>query len=69
MSTDLLTAEYRIEPESFWTLCQLRGDDGYDRIEAARMRRWVAIPSWGRDGWDLGSWPLAVIYHRHTPEV
>ena len=41
---------------------------GYDRIEATSRRRWVAIPSWGRDGWDLGSWPLAVISHRHTPE-
>lgn len=65
---DLLTAEYRLDPEPFWTIYQMRGDDGYDRIEAARFQRWIAVPSWGRDGWDLGSWPYVLIYHRATPE-
>jgi hypothetical protein len=67
-TTDLLTEEYRLDPEAFWTVCQMRGDDGYDRIEAARSKRWQAIPSWGQDGWDLGSWPIVVIYHRQSAE-
>jgi hypothetical protein len=65
---DLLTEEYRLTPEAFWTVCQMRGDDGYDRMEAARPKRWDAIPSWGRDGWDLGSWPLVVVYHRRSDD-
>jgi hypothetical protein len=63
---DLLTPQYRLAPETFWTVSQMRGDDGYDRMDAARPRGWDAIPSWGRDGWDLGSWPLVVVYHRRT---
>ena len=31
--------------------------DGYDMCEAAERSSLVAIPSWGRDGWDLGNWP------------
>lgn len=46
----------------------MRGDDGYDRIEAASPQRWYAIPGWGRDGWELGSWPLVVIFHRNTAD-
>lgn len=60
----LLTDTHRVGPEHFWLACQLRGDDGYDRIEVARPRGWRAIPAWGRDGWDLGCWPLVVIFHR-----
>ncbi len=58
------TLTFRTEPEPFWSICQMRGDDGYDRIEVARRHGWEAIPGWGRDGWDLGSWPLVVIFHR-----
>src|SRR5437868_1100027 len=61
---DLLSDQYRVSPENFWTLAVLRDDDGYDRIETAWRRGWKAIPSWGLDGWDLGSWPLVVIFHR-----
>lgn len=39
-------------------------DDGYDDMEVAQRRGWTAIPSWGRDGWDLGNWPYAAIYTR-----
>jgi hypothetical protein len=68
MTTHLTTHDliaYRVTPEPFWLAAQLAGDDGYDRIEIARARGWDAIPAWGRDGWDLGSWPLVVIFHRH----
>jgi len=26
---------------------------------------WRAIPSWGRDGYDLGSWPLVIVFVRN----
>jgi len=65
----LLTNAYRAVPETFWLACQLCGADGYDRIEIARSRGWRAIPAWGRDGWDLGSWPLVVIFHRDSVDA
>ncbi len=68
LEQQLLSERYRVTPEAFWQLSQLRGDDGYDRMEAARGRGWSAVPSWGRDGWDLGAWPLVVISHRSTTE-
>ena len=60
----LLTATYRVAPEPFWDSRRLRGDDGYDIMEPAIERGWRPIGAWGSDGWDLGSWPLVVIYHR-----
>jgi Txe/YoeB family toxin of Txe-Axe toxin-antitoxin module len=45
------------------------GDEGFDRMEYARHLGWKAIPNWGRDGWDLGSWPLVVVYHRGELEI
>jgi hypothetical protein len=63
---ELLETPYRVDPEAFWEIAQMRGDDGYDRIELAGRRGWHAVPSWGRDGWDLGSWPLVVIFHRRS---
>jgi hypothetical protein len=63
----LLSAAYRVTPEPFWALAQARGKDGYDRIERAVAHGWRAVPGWGRDGWDLGSWPLVVIFHGESP--
>lgn len=40
--------------------------NGYEFIETYRRFGWRAIPSWGRDGWDLGSWPLVVVLLRNT---
>lgn len=45
------------------------GDDGYDRMGFARRLGWKDVPNWGRDGWDLGSWPLVVVYHRGELEI
>jgi hypothetical protein len=60
----LLCDQYRVTPEPFWDTAKARGDDGYDRIERAGRYGWEAVPSWGLDGWDLGSWPIVVIFHR-----
>jgi hypothetical protein len=36
--------------------------DGYDWMgEVQDETRWAVIPSWGRDGWDAGSWPYVQI--------
>jgi hypothetical protein len=45
------------------------GDEGYDRMNFARASGWEPISSWGLDGWDLGSWPLVVVYHRGDTEL
>lgn len=45
----------------------LRSGDGYDDMRLASHYGWHPIPSWGRDGWDLGDWPYVVISERDTP--
>jgi hypothetical protein len=45
------------------------GEDGYGRMTFARRQGWEPIPSWGLNGWDLGSWPLVVVYHRGEIEL
>jgi hypothetical protein len=62
----LLGEQYQVAPEAFWHLDQIRDEDGYDRIKAARPHGWRAISSWGLEGWDLGAWPLVVILHRRS---
>jgi hypothetical protein len=64
----LLTDQYRFQPEPFWDTAKMFGDDGWDRIERARPFGWQAIPVWGLEGWDLGSWPLTVVFHREPLE-
>jgi hypothetical protein len=54
--------QFRVPAKGFWQAGCM--GDGYDRMEMARPHKWQAIPSWGRDGWDLGDWPLVVVYHR-----
>lgn len=39
-------------------------DDGYDFIDTAGKCGWHAVPGWGEDGWDLGAWPLVIIFVR-----
>ncbi len=35
--------------------------DGYDWMEKLDGTGWRPIAGWGRDGWDLGDWPLVII--------
>jgi hypothetical protein len=60
--------QYQIEPKAWWLAAQMIGMDGYDTLETAERRGWHAIPAWGSRGWDLGSWPLVVIYHRNQAD-
>lgn len=48
-----------------WTV----SGDGYDDMEQAGKRRWHAEANWGRDGWNLGSWPYVAIYLRDTGDA
>jgi hypothetical protein len=66
LEQQLLCERYRVAPEAFWHLAQIRGEDGYDRIKTAQQHGWRAVSSWGLEGWDLGAWPLVVISHRRT---
>jgi hypothetical protein len=47
----------------FWEALKMAGD-GYDRAEVAHKVGWRPVASWGRDGYDLGSWPLVMVFHR-----
>lgn len=41
-------------------------DEGYDWMQ--KLKGWIPIPSWGEDGWDLGSWPYVVVaIHINAP--
>lgn len=60
--------QYRVEPGSFWQALQMMGVDGYDTIGLAEKRKWYVIPSWGRDGYNLGRWPLVIVFVRNTKE-
>jgi hypothetical protein len=41
--------------------------DGYDWMEQL-PRGWVPVASWGREGWDLGSWPYAIVVEYRNAE-
>lgn len=68
LEPQLLCAQYRIAPEAIWQISQVRGQDGYERMNTARAHGWAAIPSWGLEGWDLGAWPLVIIFHRQSAD-
>jgi hypothetical protein len=38
-------------------------------MAVGRQLCWKPIPTWGRDGWNLGEWPLVVVYHRGELEL
>jgi hypothetical protein len=63
MTTDAARA-YLVREGSRYTDPQFRGEDGYGSIESGNRHGWKARASWGRDGWDLGSWPIVVYFFR-----
>jgi len=60
--------QYKVRIDPFWITLPLRGGDGYDDMDYARQKGWHAISSWGRDGYDLGSWPYAIVFIRRKEE-
>jgi hypothetical protein len=61
---ETLRDQYERQPEPFWHIAHYSGHDGYDVMDFASVRGWRPVASWGADGWDLGSWPLVVMYTR-----
>ena len=57
--------QYEVEPEPFWRGASLLGD-GYDVMGAAERKSqgWRVVAGWGKDGYDLGSWPLVMVFFR-----
>jgi len=60
MPKTTLTSRYEWPKPTIWA------DDGYSWIQevAEHKPEWKAVPSWGRDGWDLGDWPFVIVMHR-----
>lgn len=56
--------KYKVEPDTFWEALPMMGGDGYDDMDAAQKFGWHAIGGWGRDGYNLGAWPLVIIFFR-----
>jgi len=56
--------QFRAQPEAFWGTLHAEGYSGYDIMEYAQTKRWQAIPDWGKEGWNLGEWPLAIVFFR-----
>lgn len=42
--------------------------EGYDWMESLDGTGWHEVPGWGRDGWDLGSWPYIIFAAAKTED-
>ena len=54
--------QYRIAVDPY--LESISSFGGYEVIGKATQRHWNVVSSWGKDGWDLGSWPLVIVFFR-----
>ncbi len=45
-----------------------RVGDGYDWIDAL-TDGWRPVAAWGREGWDLGAWPLVIVAHHDGDQL
>jgi hypothetical protein len=57
-------AQYQVETPILWQGMPVRGLDGYGVAELVRRWDWEAIADWGKDGYNLGSWPLVIVFWR-----
>lgn len=74
MSTRMLTRTVTTDTEEPITAPGLPADertgDGYDWMGTLPGTGWVALPSWGSQGWDAGAWPYIVFtVARHRDQV
>lgn len=60
--------QYQVEPDASWQDTWRYGG-GYDVIEALEMKGWQPISGWARDGYDLGNWPLVIVFHKNRPDA
>lgn len=42
-------------------------EGGYEWLERL-YGGWYSVPAWGKDGWDLGAWPLVIVVHWDSPD-
>jgi hypothetical protein len=56
-------AQYKVDPDSLWQATFFIGD-GYEVMAYMEKRKWEAVDGWGKAGWNLGSWPLVIIFFR-----
>lgn len=65
MTKRMLTRTVAVDTGETITAPELPADDrtgdGYDWMETLLGTGWVALPSWGSDGWDAGAWPYIII--------
>lgn len=55
--------QYQVTPEALLSGAWIYG--GYEAMEfITQTNQWYAVPSWGKSGWDLGSWPLVMVFFR-----
>lgn len=54
--------QFETTPRAIWQDLRDAGCDGYDVMQTMVALGWTAVGSWGKDGWDLGSWPYVVVY-------
>ena len=57
--------QYKVDPGNFWKGLLMLGGDGYDDMELAEKHGWKPISAWGKEGWNLGSWPLVIVFFRN----
>ena len=57
--------QYKVDPGNFWKGLIMLGGDGYDDMELAEKHGWHPISAWGKEGWNLGSWPLVIVFYRN----
>ena len=46
--------------------------DGWDFLKSLPQAGWRPLRAWGREGWNLGDWPHAIVAVRrclHSPQV
>jgi hypothetical protein len=60
--------QYRVDPGNFWKGLIMRGVTGYDAMELADKHGWHPLAAWGKDGWNLGSWPLVIVFFRNRQQ-
>lgn len=60
--------QYEVEPTGFWQATWMMGD-GYDVMEYAHNKGWSVIGGWGRDGYDLGSWPYVIVFQKREGDT
>ncbi len=64
--------KYQVDTPPLWEGLPILGLDGYSVMDFVRRSHWEAIPDWGQPGYNLGTWPLVIVFwreHNGTFEV